>query len=76
LHMAGPEKISRYEFGLRLARQLKTPIKPLVKSTMGMVHSLAKRPADVSLDISLAKKLLRTPVLTIDDGLQQIFSKF
>jgi dTDP-4-dehydrorhamnose reductase len=75
LHLAGPERISRLEFGLA------------VLDAMGLehgdaqdsVHSCSRedqpgheqRPADASLDSSLARGSLQTPLLDIAGGLAQ-----
>ncbi len=75
LHVAGPEKISRYDFGLRLCHHAKTPVLPMLKSKMDEVKVLAKRPADVTLNIARAKEILETRMLTVDEGLRQIFNK-
>jgi dTDP-4-dehydrorhamnose reductase len=75
LHLAGPERISRFELGLA------------VLDAMGLEHGDAQdsvhsctradqpgheqRPADASLDSSLARGSLQTPLLDIAGGLAQ-----
>jgi dTDP-4-dehydrorhamnose reductase len=61
LHVAGPERMSRYELGLRIAAHHN------VGSTDGLVpgRSLGSglsRPRDCTLSIALANNLLRTPL--------------
>lgn len=61
LHAAGPERLSRYELGRRIARFYHLPAEP------GIVPGLARdsgqpRPRDCALDISLARRVLQTPL--------------
>jgi dTDP-4-dehydrorhamnose reductase len=54
LHLGGPERISRYEFGLLMAEILNFPrslVKPIRQADVKLA---APRPADVSLESSLA----------------------
>lgn len=74
IHLAGPERISRYEFGLRLAHSLKLSDTAIVRVKMENTPSLYKRPKDVSLNIALAKKILKTPIQSVDEGIRSIFS--
>lgn len=74
MHLAGPEGMSRYDFGIRLAGHLKLPASALVKKPMSEIPSLSKRPKDVTLNISLAKSILKTPIQTVDEGIRSIFS--
>jgi dTDP-4-dehydrorhamnose reductase len=74
LHLAGPERISRYEFGVRLSRHLKLSDHVFVKTQMSEVPSMYRRPKDVTLNIDLAKGIFTTPIQTIDEGIRNIFS--
>ena len=60
LHVAGP-RLSRYDFALRIAEELKLPAE-LVKEgrVKDMVGWVARRPRDSSLRTDKARKLLRT----------------
>jgi dTDP-4-dehydrorhamnose reductase len=60
IHIAGPERISRYEFGMKLAQKLGL-------NSSGITPGLSKlsekiRPLDCSIDTSLAQNLLRTKI--------------
>jgi len=69
LHLAGCSRVSRYEMACRIARQLgfsDALIEPVDSSAM---TNRAPRPADVSLDNSLARSTLATPMLPLEDGL-------
>jgi dTDP-4-dehydrorhamnose reductase len=61
LHIAGPERLSRYELGLRIARFYGRSPEP------GIVRALARdsaqpRPRDCTLSIALAQRILHTPM--------------
>lgn len=63
LHIAGPEVISRYEFACKLARFLEHDPERIprgIKSDSGEI-----RPLRLSMDISLAKTLLKTKLRSI-----------
>lgn len=49
LHLGGPERISRYEFGQRLAQVMDLPRDLIRPCSQASVASVAPRPADVSL---------------------------
>jgi dTDP-4-dehydrorhamnose reductase len=64
LHIAGAEALSRYTFGLRLARFHGVDpggIKPALSRESGLV-----RPLDCTLDCSRARTLLDTPLPGVD----------
>jgi dTDP-4-dehydrorhamnose reductase len=61
LHLGGPQRISRYDFGLMLAELLGRPaalIQPIRQADLQMA---APRPADVSLDSSRAQQMGYAP---------------
>jgi dTDP-4-dehydrorhamnose reductase len=67
LHVAGAQPLSRYEFGLRLARFHGLdpgPIQPALSRESGLT-----RPLDCTLDCSRAGALLRTPLPGVDEVL-------
>jgi len=60
IHVAGPERMSRYEFGVMLAARLGLDASKIIPGSSrdsGLV-----RPLDCSMDTSLARGLLRTEV--------------
>jgi dTDP-4-dehydrorhamnose reductase len=69
IHLAGPERISRLEFGRRLADALGAEQGLIRPAVMADLSSPTPRPADVSLDIGLARRILRTSLLDCRDGL-------
>jgi len=69
LHLAGNTRLSRYDMACQIARHLGYSdrlIEPVDSSTM---PGRAPRPADVSLDNTLARSVLTTPMLALEDGL-------
>jgi dTDP-4-dehydrorhamnose reductase len=52
LHIGGPQRLSRYEMGLRLAAALSASSSPIVAATRESVPSSEPRPRDTSLDSS------------------------
>jgi len=69
-HMAGSERISRYEFSMKLAKtfDLKTSlIEPI--ETDELKAWVAKRPKDSSLGIKKAQKILKTKFLNVQESL-------
>jgi len=61
IHIAGPERMNRYDFGARLAGRLLLDASLLVPGSSR--ESGLTRPRDCSLDTSFARDLLRTPIL-------------
>ena len=65
IHIAGPERYSRYEFARMIARAFSMNEEKITFSSSNIIN----RPKDVSLDISLAKKLLKTKLKTFEQTL-------
>lgn len=59
IHVAG-ERMSRYEFALKVAEALNLPREKISTARMEEFSWLAKRPTDSSLDTSKARRLLKT----------------
>lgn len=57
LHLAGPERISRHDFGVKMARILEIDSARIIPCRQADVPMPAPRPPDVSLDISKARAL-------------------
>jgi dTDP-4-dehydrorhamnose reductase len=68
LNLAGPQALSRYDFGVKLLRALKgdpTQLIPLSSAESGMM-----RPRDCTLDLARARKLLKTKLFSVDETLE------
>lgn len=73
INLGGCEKVTRYEMGEIICRELNLPAGLLVKTRMADVPLPAARPRDVSLDISRARSVLKTPLCTIAEGIRRVF---
>jgi len=71
VHLGGADKVDRYTFGLRLAEIKGFSQDLLRRALMSDVVTVAKRPRDVSLCISLAKSFLKTELLGYHEGLKE-----
>lgn len=71
LHIAGPEPLSRYEFGVLLCRAAGVDPAP-IQATPAAASGLT-RPLDCTLDTSLAQRLLRTRLRGVDEVLATLF---
>lgn len=70
-HTAGSERINRYEFAVKIAKNFDLDanmIRPVKMSELEMW--IAKRPRDSSLCISKAKKQLKTKFLNVQESLR------
>ena len=63
LNIAGPQRLSRHEFGVELARAF--GVEPRFQPALS-ASSPTPRPRDCALDISRAQKLLRTRLRSVD----------
>jgi dTDP-4-dehydrorhamnose reductase len=69
-HVAGPERINRYDLGLAFARHFGWPMTTIEARRIREVPMSPKRPADVTLDSRKALALMRTKPRGVLDGLR------
>src|SRR5581483_11732808 len=69
-NVVGDERVSKYEFGLRLARAFSLPESLIVPAQTESAGLLAKRPLDMSLDNSRARAVLGRPLGTTAEYLE------
>jgi len=74
LHIGGTERIDRYSFGRRLCAILKVSPGLIQPVNFTSNSTTAPRPKDVSLNITLAQRILKTPLLNIADGLKDAYA--
>lgn len=74
IHLGGKERISRYDFGRLLVEVLQLPETGLKKCRQKDVKMAAPRPADVSLDSSMAFALGYAP-LSLREELEELQGK-
>jgi dTDP-4-dehydrorhamnose reductase len=70
-HIGGPERLSRYELGLRVADVLGLPRQGIEAVTTGEHPQLPARPRDVSLDHSRASRELGYAPRPVDVGIRE-----
>ena len=68
LNIAGPQRLNRYEFGIKLARAF--GVEPRFQPAFS-ASSPTPRPRDCTLDISRAQKILRTRLRGIDEVINE-----
>jgi dTDP-4-dehydrorhamnose reductase len=69
-HLAGSERVTRYEFGLAAASLLGFPEKWLLPAKLNDTLFKGSTCADCSLEVSKAARLLNVPLLRTREGLQ------
>lgn len=67
INVAGPQPLSRYAMGKRLARRL--GLDPRGITAGESLHSGLRRPRNCTLDVRLAQRLLRTRLRSYDEGI-------
>jgi len=69
-HLGGPERLSRHELGLRVARVLGLPDSGIEATTQAALPRGAPRPADASLDSRRARAELDWAPRALDDAIR------
>lgn len=70
IHLAGADRINRYEFAIQLAREFGLNTRLLVPTAADSVKWFAKRPADSSLNIEKANRVLNMKPMTVGNELK------
>jgi dTDP-4-dehydrorhamnose reductase len=71
LNIAGAERISKFDFGKKLAKAFGFDQGKIVGSGIEEANLVAKRPRDASLNVSKAKKILETELLDVNGLLEE-----
>ncbi|MBI2425978.1 MAG: SDR family oxidoreductase [Candidatus Hydrogenedentes bacterium] len=74
LHLAGASQLNRYKIGRHIAKHLGYTTDLITTAAPNAMKDRATRPRDVSLDVSWARQVLVTPMLTIEESLKLIFN--
>ena len=69
IHLSGNTKINRYQMGLEIATTLGYPANLILAVDSNSMAGRAPRANDASMDNSLAKEVLKTPMRTLSEGL-------
>ena len=72
LHIAGSEKIGRFDFARRVASRFDLDESLLIPVQMKDLSWVARRPRDSSLDVGKAEKELGIELLGVDEGLEEM----
>ena len=70
LHISGPDRVSRYQFGQALARVLGIDPENVQANRLADHPSDVEYPIDTSYDITTAKSIINTELLGIESGLE------
>lgn len=70
IHIAGTDYLSRYDIAVKTAEHFKLDAGLIQSITTEELSQIARRPLKGGLKIDLAKKLLKTRLLGIDEGLE------
>lgn len=70
-HLGGPERVSRYELGLRVAKVLGLSAAGIAPVTTAQMPQAAPRPADTSLDTSRARRELDWTPRSLEDAIRE-----
>lgn len=74
LNLGSPQAINRWDFGVKLLDML--DLKPSANIVPGSVADADEaRPRDLTLNVALAQRVLRTPLLTVDGAILRIKSR-
>jgi len=75
MHLAGSERISRFDFARKTAEKFNLNAGLLVPVKMKKLNWIAKRPRDSSLVVERAKKELNVELFGVDRGLEEMLRK-
>jgi len=70
IHLAGADRVNRYEFAVRLAREFGFSPAAILPTAPDSVSWYAKRPGDSSLNVQKATDLLNTKPMNVDGELR------
>lgn len=72
-NVVGNDRVSKYDFGIKLARQFKLDETLIKRGSYSSEDVRVKRPNDMSLDNSKVSHLLKRDLGSLDSGLQALF---
>ena len=75
IHLAGATKISRYDFAVQISKIINVNKQFLKLTKMNQMDWKAQRPADSSLSVSKANKILKNKPEKIEDSLKSLFNQ-
>ena len=75
IHLAGATKISRYDFAVQISKIINANKQFLKLTKIDQMNWKAQRPADSSLSVSKANKILKNKPEKIEDSLKSLFNQ-
>jgi dTDP-4-dehydrorhamnose reductase len=75
IHLAGATKLSRYDFAVQISKIINANKQFLKLTKMDQMDWKAQRPADSSLSVSKANKILKNKPEKIEDSLKLLFNQ-
>ena len=73
-HLAGGERVSKYDFGMELARQTGFSTANVRRGSIDDAHLAAPRPKDMSLSTARAAAVLGAPLPGVRDGISRFLA--
>lgn len=74
IHLAGPTRISRYDFAVMIANKINANKKKIKPIKMSQMNWNAQRPIDSSLDITKANTILGMKPKKLEENIELIFN--
>jgi len=71
-NLGGPDRLSKYEFALRVSAQFGLPVELIQRGQVSQGNLLASRPRDMSLDCSRARQMLGRDLGSIPQYLRDL----
>lgn len=74
IHLSGGERVSKYEFGMILARRAGFGVSHVTRGSIEEAHLAAPRPKDMSLSTARAAAVLGSPLPRTADGIARFLA--
>jgi len=76
VNISSNDNITKYDFALKIAKCFDYDSSLISKKSINSFNFIAKRPKNTSLDNNYALKILKSKILSVDDGLDKIKSLY
>lgn len=76
LHIGGGQRVTKYDYGLALARAMKLPVKLIKKGKLPNIKSLPKRSSEMSLDSTLYTELSGHKLPDLEEVVRMMAAKY
>jgi dTDP-4-dehydrorhamnose reductase len=74
LNIAGDERVSKYDFGLKIAHRFGLDSSLIRSSSIDRFPNLTSRPKDMSLDCDRVREILNLSQMTVDEQINVLFN--